>query len=580
MGGGCFHSSDGGWGGHDRKVAGLEGVGGYNAGAMTTDDARANTLYYGDNLALLREHVPDESVDLVYLDPPFNSNASYNVLFKERTGEESPAQIKAFTDTWEWTQETERTYEQDIIVNAAVPTAVKEMISAFRQFIGNNAMMAYLVMMAPRLVELHRVLKPTGSIYLHCDPTASHYLKILMDTVFGKQNFRNEVVWRRYGSHNDVGQGSKHFGRVHDVLLYYVNGAQARWNQVFVPLGESYVASTYRLTDPDNGRRFRTTPLTGPGGAEKGNPVFEFHGHTRAWRYSKDTMERLDREGRLHYSSTGYPGQKLYLDESKGVPVQDFWADVSPLAGAHKERLGYPTQKPEALLERIIQASSNEGDVVLDPFCGCGTAVAAAEKLGRRWIGIDITHLAVALMKNRLKTTFNIDAGKDYRVVGEPEDVGSSRALWEQDAYQFQYWAMSLLEAQPRSDQKKGADRGIDGLLYFIDGQKRTSQKVVVQVKGGHVSSPQIRDLKGTVEREKAAMGLFITLEEPTGPMRTEAVSAGFYHSDIWQRDYPKIQLRTVEELLAGQDFELPSRLPSYEAAQRHREGAEQGRLA
>ena len=218
--------------------------------------------------------------------------------------------------------------------------------------------------------------------------------------------------------------------------------------------------------------------------------------------------------------------------------------------------------------------------MVLDPFCGCGTAVAAAEKLGRRWIGIDITHLAVALMKNRLKTTFNIDAGKDYRVVGEPEDVGSSRALWEQDAYQFQYWAMSLLEAQPRSDQKKGADRGIDGLLYFIDGQKRTSQKVVVQVKGGHVSSPQIRDLKGTVEREKAAMGLFITLEEPTGPMRTEAVSAGFYHSDIWQRDYPKIQLRTVSELLAGQDFELPSRLPSYEAAQRHHEGAEQGRLA
>ena len=188
MGGGCFHSSDGGWGGHDRKVAGLEGVGGYNAGAMTTDDARANSLYYGDNLTVLREHVPDESVDLVYLDPPFNSNASYNVLFKERTGEESPAQIKAFTDTWEWTQETERTYEQDIIVNAAVPTAVKEMIGAFRQFIGNNAMMAYLVMMAPRLVELHRVLKPTGSIYLHCDPTASHYLKILMDTVFGKQN--------------------------------------------------------------------------------------------------------------------------------------------------------------------------------------------------------------------------------------------------------------------------------------------------------------------------------------------------------------------------------------------------------
>ena len=457
--------------------------------------------------------------------------------------------------------------------------AVKEMIIAFRQFIGNNAMMAYLVMMAPRLVELHRALKPTGSIYLHCDPTASHYLKILMDTVFGKQNFKNEVVWRRYGSHNDVGQGSRHFGRVHDLLLYYVKDRESRWNQVFVPLSESYVASTYRLSDPDTGRRFTTTPLTGPGGAEKGNPVYEWNGHTRAWRYNKETMERLDREERLHYSGTGYPRQKLYLDESKGVPVQDMWADINPLAGAHKERLGYPTQKPEALLERIIQASSHEGDVVLDPFCGCGTAVAAAEKLGRQWVGIDVTHLAVALMKNRLKTAFDIDPGTDYRVVGEPEDVGSARALWEQDAYQFQYWAMSLLEAQPQADQKKGADRGIDGLLYFIDGQKRTSQKVVVQVKGGHVSSPQIRDLKGTVEREKAAMGLFITLEEPTGPMRTEAVSAGYYHSDIWQRDYPKIQLRTVEELLAGEGFELPSRLPSFEAAQRHRQEAEQGRL-
>ena len=256
-----------------------------------------------------------------------------------------------------------------------------------------------------------------------------------------------------------------------------------------------------------------------------------------------------------------------------GVPVGNLWDDIKPVSSHARERLGYPTQKPEALLERIIQASSNEGDVVLDPFCGCGTTVAAAERLKRAWIGIDITHLAVALMKNRLKATFNIEAGKDYRVIGEPEDVGSARALWEQDPFQFQYWAMSLLQAQPQSERKRGADRGIDGLVYFIDGQRRTAQKVVVQVKGGHVSSPQVRDLKGTVEREKAAMGLFISLEEPTGPMRTEAVSAGFYHSDVWQRDYPKIQLRTVGELLAGNGFELPARLPAYEGAQRHREG-------
>ena len=528
-----------------------------------------NTLYYGDNLEILRQHVGDESVDLVYLDPPFNSNASYNVLFKERSGEESPAQIKAFTDTWEWTQESERTFEQEIVLNPETPPNVKEMIAAFRQFIGSNAMMAYLVMMTPRLVELRRVLKPTGSIYLHCDPTASHYLKLLMDTVFGKERFRNEVQWRRYGAHNDVGQGSRHFGRVHDILLLYAKGKEPTWNQVFTPLDPQYIASTYRYVEPETGKRFTTTPLTGPGGAAKGNPVFEWNGHTRAWRYSKETMERLESEGRLYYSRTGYARQKRYLDESKGVPAQDVWDDIRSLSGGHKERLGYQTQKPQALLERIIQASSNEGDVVLDPFCGCGTAVAAAEKLKRRWVGIDVTHLAVALMKSRLKTAFDIVPGRDYEVVGEPADAGGARALAEQDRYQFQFWAMSLLEAFPREQGKRGADRGIDGVVYFIDGPRRSPQKAIVQVKSGKVSSPLIRDLKGTVEREKAALGLFITLEEPTREMRTEAVSAGFYRSEVWQRDFPKLQIRTVAELLDGRGFELPQHPSMYQPAQR-----------
>ena len=528
-----------------------------------------NTLYYGDNLDILRQHVGDESVDLVYLDPPFNSNANYNVLFKERSGEESPAQIKAFTDTWEWTQESERTFEQEIVLNPETPPNVKDMITAFRQFIGSNAMMAYLVMMTPRLVELRRVLKPTGSIYLHCDPTASHYLKLLMDTVFGKERFRNEIQWRRYGAHNDVGQGSRHFGRVHDILLLYAKAKEPTWNQVFTPLDPQYVASTYRYVEPETGRRFTTSPLTGPGGAAKGNPVFEWNGHTRAWRYSKETMERLEGEGRLYYSRTGYARQKRYLDESRGVPAQDVWDDIRSLSGGHKERLGYQTQKPQALLERIIQSSSNEGDVVLDPFCGCGTAVAAAEKLKRRWTGIDVTHLAVALMKNRLKTAFDIVPGRDYEVAGEPADVGGARALAEQDRYQFQFWAMSLLEAFPREQGKRGADRGIDGVVYFIDGPRRSPQKAIVQVKSGKVSSPLIRDLKGTVEREKAALGLFITLEEPTRDMRTEAVSAGFYHSDVWQRDFPKVQIRTVAELLGGRAFELPQHPSMYQPAQR-----------
>ena len=530
-----------------------------------------NALYYGDNLLVLREHIPDESVDLVYLDPPFNSNASYNVLFKEKTGEESPAQIKAFTDTWEWTQETQFTYELDIIRNPAVPSAVKDMIGSFRQFIGQNAMMAYLVMMAPRLVELHRVLKPTGSLYLHCDPTASHYLKLLLDAVFGARHFRNEVIWKRSDSKGDTGQGARHFARVNDVVLFYTKTDNSIFNAQYGPLDPDYVSRFYRYADAD-GRRYKLDNMLGPGGAAKGNPQYEVMGVTRYWRYSRERMQRLIEEGRVIQTKPGtVPMYKRYLDESLGTPITTNWSDISFVRGWSKERLGYPTQKPEGLLERIIRASSNEGDVVLDPFCGCGTAVAAAQKLDRKWIGVDITHLAVALMKNRLKTAFDLEPRQDYEVVGEPQDAGSARALWEQDPYQFQFWAVSLLEAQPQQEQRRGADRGVDGMLYFLDGPRRTPHKVVVQVKGGHVSSPQIRDLKGVVEREKAALGLFISLEEPTRDMRTEAASGGLFHSDLWDRDYPKIQIRTVAEMLEGNDFELPPRPAAYQPAQRVR---------
>ena len=521
-----------------------------------------NTLYYGDNLPVLRDHVPNESVDLVYLDPPFNSNASYNVLFREKSGEESPAQIKAFTDTWEWTRESQRTYEQEIIGNPATPGQVKDMVSAFRQFIGSNAMMAYLVMMAPRLVELRRVLKPTGSIYLHCDPTASHYLKLLMDAVFGPANFRNEIVWKRTSGHSDA----RRYGRVHDVLLYYAMSTETTWNVTHQPFDDAYATQYYRYEDPD-GRRWMSDNLSA-GGLQGGGYEYEWNGVTRVWRLPRKTMEQLDAQGMVFYTRNGIARRKRYLDESPGLKIQDAWTDIQALRSWHQERLGYPTQKPQALLERIISASSNEGDVVLDPFCGCGTAVAAAHKLNRQWLGIDITHLAVALMKNRLRTAFNLEAGAGYRVVGEPQDVGSARALAEQDRFQFQFWAMSLLEAFPREEGKKGADKGIDGVVYFIDGPKRTPHKAIVQVKSGKVSSRDVRDLKGTVEREQAALGLFITLEEPTRDMRTEAVTAGFYHSDIWQRDYPKLQLRTIADLLDGKEFEVPRHASMYQAAQ------------
>ena len=292
----------------------------------------------------------------------------------------------------------------------------------------------------------------------------------------------------------------------------------------------------------------------------------------RYWAYSKGGMVSMAEEGRLVYTGNGMPNYKRYLDEMPGVPLQNDWTDIRP--ASRSESMGYPTQKPLSLLERIVQASSNEGDVVLDPFCGCGTAIAAAQKLNRKWIGIDITHLAVALMKNRLKTAFNSLPGQEYQVIGEPVDSGSARALAEQDRFQFEFWAMSLLEAFPREQKKRG-------VVYFIDGPKRAMHKAVVQVKSGKVSSPHIRDLKGTVERENASMGLFITLEEPTRAMTKEAVSAGLYHSDLWQTDFPKIQIRTIEELLEGTLFEMPAHQPMYQPAQRvTRPEGEQGRLA
>ena len=565
-----------------------------------------NTLFYGDNLQVMRDHIPDESVDLVYLDPPFNSNASYNIFFREKSGEESPAQIKAFTDTWEWTQETERTYEEEIILHTNTPVEVKEMIAAFRQFIGRNALMAYLVMMTPRLVELRRVLKPTGSLYLHCDPTASHYLKIVLDTVFGKGRFKNEIVWRRTGTHGKT----RRYGPIHDTLLFYTKAETYTWNFPHRPYMKGHVEE-YFIQDGHGWKtNYYGNVLTGSGlrSGESGQPWqgFDPTAKGRHWaipgklveEVSEDLSQlsqhqKLDRLLELGHvkiiPGQAWPIYERYISPEDGQTTPDIWAyqpytqgtvfgteagideDVRWLSPSDQERLRYQTQKPLALLERIIQTSSNEGDVVLDPFCGCGTAVAAAEKLNRQWLGIDITHLSVALMKNRMKTMFNLDAGTDYRVTGEPQDVGSAQALFDQDPYQFQFWAVSLLEAQPRDQQKRGPDGGIDGMFYFIDGPRRTPRKVVVQVKGGGTEAKDVRDLKGVLDREKAAIGLLITLQEPTRNMRQEEASGGFYRSEIWQGNYPKIQIRTINQLLDNHGFELPPRQSAYQAAPRVR---------
>ena len=511
-----------------------------------------NQLYFGDNLSVLREHIPSESVDLIYLDPPFNSNATYNVLFKERSGEDSAAQITAFDDTWQWTLDSERAY-QEVVTGG--PDKLGKLLQAMREFLGQNDMMAYLTMMAQRLAELHRVLKPTGSIYLHCDPTASHYLKLMMDAVFGSANFRNEIVWRR--SH-PKGLAFTRFASNHDVILTYGSTGDTTWNSMYVDNPRAH--EQYNLIEDETGRRYQLTSLLNPN-PDRPNLTYEFKGVTRVWRWTKERMEQADRDGLIVVprDGRGIPRMKRYLDEQEGIPVSDTWDDIPIAAG--RERLGYPTQKPEALLERIINASSNEGDVVLDPFCGCGTAVAVAERLKRRWIGIDVTHVSISLMKHRLHDTFGSELS-DYAVIGLPQDVASARALAtesEHDGrYQFEYWALGLVDARPATG-KKGADSGIDGYINFFDDNSGKAKRIIVQVKSGHVNRGMIATLKGDMERDAAAVGIFVTLEEPTEPMRQEAIAAGFYEPDALPgNQYPKVQILTIEQLLNGDQPDYP----------------------
>ncbi len=466
-----------------------------------------NQLYYGDNLDILRTHIPDESVDLIYIDPPFNSNQAYNVIFSEADGSSSQAQIQAFEDTWRWDETTEEAYHE--LVGTA-PHLLVETIKSFRGFLTETNLMAYLVMMALRLVELHRALKPTGSFYLHCDPTASHYLRIILDQIFGVENFRNEIVWcyKRWPAKQT------NFQKMHDIILRYGKSEEVVWNQLY----DDFTEQTKKRV--------------------KGGKKIE------------------------HY--VGESGKVLIRATNKvspGVAMCDYW-NIPMIAGQAKERLGYPTQKPEALLKRIIKASSNEGDVVLDGFCGCGTAIAVAQQFNRQWIGIDITHLAIALLKYRLADAFGDDV--KYEIIGEPKDAESAKALAIQDRYQFQWWALSLIRARPYQGKKKGADEGVDGVIYYEDvdpdkPKKVLTRKIVVQVKSGKVSVKDIRELKSVVDSQDAVIGVFITLNPPTQPMVKEAATAGrFQWLHVAHTTYPKIQIRTINELLSGNGIEYP----------------------
>lgn len=539
-----------------------------------------NTLYYGDNLKVLRESIRAETVDLIYLDPPFNSNASYNVLFKSPQGQEAAAQIQAFDDTWHWGESAEEAYAEVLRSGNA---AAAEMLRAMRGFLGENDMMAYLAMMAVRLIELHRVLKPTGSLYLHCDPTASHYLKVLLDAVFGRGGFRNEIVWRRSVTKGDA---RRKFSDDSDSILFFSKGSDYSFQSVFTEPDDEYVAR-FNQDDGDGRGPYHLAPLDSPNA--RPNLMYEYKGYPhppKGWRVSLEEMQRLDAEGRIWFpeNKTGRLRRKLFLKDQAGPKVGSVWTDIRPLQGMNSpsqktERLGYPTQKPVALLERILNASSNPGDVVLDPFCGCGTTVHAAEKLGRAWIGIDVTHLAIGLIEKRLRQAF---PGVAFTTQGVPQDLASAQDLARRGRsdgryyFEFEKWALSLIDAVPGNLGKRGADGGFDGNLYF----GRTGRGIVSVKAGDNVGRAMVGDLKGVMDRQRADLAVFLTLTPPTRPMVEEAASAGQVEVD--GVTVPKVQIVTIEEAMRLRDraVRLPlKRSDTFRAAAREEDASRQGRL-
>jgi site-specific DNA-methyltransferase (adenine-specific) len=470
-----------------------------------------NVLYYGDNLIWLKNHdyFPSDSIDLIYLDPPFNSNVDYNILFNEKTGEQSQAQWKAFDDTWKWEKEASYTAIHELSVIA--PTISEFILWLSRRGDTKSiSMAAYLSMMAIRLIELHRVLSSTGSLWLHCDPTASHYLKVLLDLIFreGKQQgaLQNEVIWAYEGG----GSSGKRFGRKHDVLLWYT---KSKRDFVF---------------DADAVRVPYKTENIGP----------------QTYHYETNKKRRP-------IFKKGF----TWLPNPKGKVSTDVWVDIKKPYGPSKELLGFPTQKPLALLDRIIGATSVKGQIVLDPFCGCGTTIISAQSNNRRWIGIDVTYLAINLIENRLKNDFQGNINNTYIVRGDPVDTASAQALFDRDnkdKHAFELWALKLVKAQARSK-----DGGVDGIIGFLDANSNL-QRIVVQVKGGATLSPSIiRDLIGTVQKEDAAIGLLVSLHAPTKGMYQDANHAGEYKDG--ERLYKKIQIRTITELLEeNKSFDLP----------------------
>lgn len=537
-----------------------------------------NKLFYGDNLEVLRQSIASESVDLVYLDPPFNSNRNYNVLFgrNQTHGADDAAQIQAFGDTWVWTPTTEQQYLA--LIQGGLPNRTADALSAFRTLLGENDAMAYLVNMAPRLVELHRVLKTTGSLYLHCDPTMSHYLKVLLDAIFGAQYFRNEIIWKRTSAHSSA----KKYGPIHDVVLYVGKSANVTWNGPRTEYTEEYLNKYYKFDDGD-GRLYWRADLCAAG-VRNGRSGLSWRGFDVAakgmhWKYTIDKLDELDKEGRIYFPSggSGWPQYKRYREELPGKAVGDIWDDIDKINPVGSERLGYPTQKPVALLERILEASSNEGDVVLDPFCGCGTTVDAAQKLNRKWLGIDVTYIAVDLIRKRLRHTYGEEIEETYDVLGIPRDRAGAFALFSQSPFDFERWAVSLVNAQP--NEKQVGDKGIDGVARFPLDARGNMGRILVSVKGGKTVGPQfVRDLLGTVETQKAEMGILVLMAEPTRGITDAVNHAGTYTMPINDQKFPKIQVITINELLQGGKPSMPPTiLPYIQAKKGAKKNADEG---
>lgn len=518
--------------------------------------SKPNQLYYGDNLDVMRRHLKDESVDLCYIDPPFNSKRNYNQIYNN-VGKEDAAQAQAFVDTWTWNQAAEEALD-DVFTNrhGTMTRQAIAVIEGLALVLGKGSLLSYLLSMAQRVAEIHRTLKTTGSFYLHCDSSASHYLKIILDAIFCSQGgqFANEIIWQRTNAHNDAKQGRKAFGNISDTILFYTKTDNHYFQHTYTPYSAEYVNNFYKFRDPD-GRRYRLSDMTGPGGAAKGNPQYEFLGVTRYWRYSKEKMQRLHDEGRVVQTKAGgVPQYKRYLDEMPGVPLQNIWTDIPPLSAQSRERLGYPTQKPEALLERIIQTSSQEGDVILDAYCGCGTTVAVAERLARRWVGIDITYQSISLILKRLEDTYGETAIKRVDLKGIPNTLQTAQILAQKaddrTRKEFEKWAiLTYTNNRALINEKKGSDRGIDGVVYVQDTHSRRVP-AVISVKSGHPNVAQVRDLRGVLEREKAVAGILISLEPPTKPMLMECYDAGTYENQLTGQRHPRLQIVTVEEMI------------------------------